>query len=163
MTRGPSFERRLRSELRSARPPRAADAERRAWHVVSAAHAAHAPAAPRRRALRLALAVAAALTAATLALTPAGARVGDWIDDVVSPTPTPRASLALPAPGRLLVVGRRLGLGGRRGRRPAPARRVRRRDLVARRPVRGGRQRARAGRASSLTAPSTGCGPHPVA
>jgi WD40-like Beta Propeller Repeat len=105
MTRRASFERRLRSELHSARPPRAAEAERRAWHVVSAAHAAHAPAPPRRRGLTLALAVAAALAAATLALTPAGARVGDWIDDVVSPAPTPRASLALPAPGRLLVVG----------------------------------------------------------
>ena len=105
MTRRASFERRLRSELHSARPPRAAEAERRAWRVVSAAHAAHAPAPPRRRALRLGLAVAAAFAAATLALTPAGARVGGWIDDVVSPAPTPRASLALPAPGRLLVVG----------------------------------------------------------
>jgi hypothetical protein len=30
--------------------------------------------------------------------------VGDWIDDVVSPAPAPRSSLALPAPGRLLVL-----------------------------------------------------------
>jgi hypothetical protein len=102
MRRRASFERRLRAQLRSARPPRAADAERRAWHVVSAAHAAHLPAPARRRAVRLALAGAAALVAATLALTPAGARVGNWIDDVVT---TPHDSLALPASGRLLVVG----------------------------------------------------------
>jgi len=45
------------------------------------------------------------VAAAAIALTPAGARVGDWIDDVVSPAPAPRGELSLPAPGRLLVVG----------------------------------------------------------
>jgi hypothetical protein len=105
VTRRSSFERRLRDELHAARPPRAADAERRAWHVVRAAHAARPSAPPRRRGLRLALAAAAVLAALALALTPAGARVGDWIDDVVSPAPTPRGSLSLPAPGRLLVIG----------------------------------------------------------
>jgi dipeptidyl aminopeptidase/acylaminoacyl peptidase len=97
-------ERRLRARLRAVAPPRPADAERRAWHVVRAAHASRAAAPRVRRGPRLALAGAAAVVVAAVALTPAGARVGDWIDDVVSPTPAQRSSLALPAPGRLLVV-----------------------------------------------------------
>jgi hypothetical protein len=120
-----TFERRLRGELRGARPPRAAAAERRAWHVVRAAHAARAPVRARHRFARLAAAVAAAVVAAALALTPAGAKMGDWIDDVVNPAPeATRSSLSsLPAAGRLLVVadsgawlvhddGRRRRLGG---------------------------------------------------
>jgi hypothetical protein len=101
-----ALERRLRTRLQAAAPPQPAAAERRAWHLVRAAHAARAPSSPARRTPRLALAGAlAALAAAALALTPAGARVGGWLDDVVSPAPSPRSSLALPAPGRLLVVG----------------------------------------------------------
>jgi hypothetical protein len=120
-----TFERRLRGELRGARPPRADAAERRAWHVVRAAHAARAPVRASHRAARLAAAIAAAVLAAALALTPAGAKMGDWIDDVVNPAPeATRSSLSsLPAPGRLLVVadsgawlvhddGRRRRLGG---------------------------------------------------
>ena len=59
-----------------------------------------------RRAVRLAVAAATAVVAAALALTPAGAKMGDWIDDVVSPAPqVSRSSLtSLPAKGRLLVV-----------------------------------------------------------
>jgi hypothetical protein len=106
VSRRSAYERRLRHELRAARPPRAAAAERRAWHVVHAAHAARAPIRARRRALRVALAVATALLVAGLALTPAGAKVRDLIDDVVSPAPdATRSSLSsLPAAGRLLVV-----------------------------------------------------------
>ncbi len=101
-----AFERRLRGELRAARPPRVDAAERRAWEVVRAAHAARAPIRPSRAVRRLALAAAAAVVAAALALTPAGAKMGDWIDNVVSPAPeATRPSLTeLPAPGRLLVV-----------------------------------------------------------
>jgi hypothetical protein len=100
------FKRRLRDELQSARPPRAADAERRAWELVKAAHAereaVRRPAGPRRL---VAAALAAAL-AAVLALSPAGAKVGDWIGDVVDPAPdaTPSTLGSLPADGRLLVV-----------------------------------------------------------
>jgi hypothetical protein len=101
VTRRSAFERRLRRELHGAPPPRAADAERRAWHVVRAAHAARSPIRSRRQGGRLAVALAAAVTAAALALTPAGAKVGDWIDDVVSPAPS---LTSLPAAGRLLVV-----------------------------------------------------------
>jgi dipeptidyl aminopeptidase/acylaminoacyl peptidase len=106
MSRRSGFERRLRRELHGARPPRADAAERRAWHVVRAAHAARAPERAPHRLARLAVAVAAAILAAALALTPAGAKMGDWIDDVVSPAPeATRSSLSsLPAPGRLLVV-----------------------------------------------------------
>jgi len=106
MTRRSAFERRLRREFDGARPPRADAAERRAWHVVRAAHAARPPVRAAHRAARLAAAVAAAVLAAALALTPAGAKMGDWIDDVVNRAPEAnRASLSsLPAPGRLLVV-----------------------------------------------------------
>lgn len=101
------FKRRLRDELHSARPPRAAEAERRAWEVVRAAHserdAVRRPAGPRR----LAMAALAAALAAVLVLSPAGAKVGDWIGDVVDPSPdaTPSTLGALPSDGRLLVVG----------------------------------------------------------
>jgi hypothetical protein len=102
-----TFERRLRRDLRASSPPRAAEAERRAWQMVKTAHAARPSTRRRRRGLRVVLAAgAAAVAAATLALTPAGAEMGDWIDEVVSPAPeAPRTSLSrLPAAGRLLVV-----------------------------------------------------------
>jgi hypothetical protein len=101
------FKRRLRDELHGARPPRAAEGERRAWQVVRAAHserdAVRRPAAPRR----LAVAALAAALAAVLVLSPAGAKVGDWIGDVVDPSrDATRSTLrSLPADGRLLVVG----------------------------------------------------------
>lgn len=106
MSRRSAFERRLRRELHAARPPRADAAERRAWHVVRVAHAERAPVRARRRGARLALAAALAVVAAGLALTPAGAKMGDWIGDVVNPAPeATRSSLSsLPAAGRLLVV-----------------------------------------------------------
>ena len=101
------FQRRLRDELHRTRPPRAAEAERRAWEVVRAAHAERAGVGPRRHpARRRALAALAAALAAVLVLSPAGAKVGDWIGDVVTrePKTTPAAPGSLPAPGRLLVV-----------------------------------------------------------
>jgi len=100
------FERRLRDELRSAAPPRAGEAERRAWHVVRAAHAERSPARVVHRGRRLALAAVAAALLAVVALSPAGAKVGDWIGDVVDSGPkSTRSALGpLPAPGRLLVV-----------------------------------------------------------
>jgi hypothetical protein len=100
------LERRLRDDLRAARPPRAADAERRAWTVVRAAHAERPAVRRPRRARRLAVVALAAALGAVLALSPAGAKVGDWIGDVVSPAPetTPSTLGSLPADGRLLVV-----------------------------------------------------------
>jgi WD40-like Beta Propeller Repeat len=102
------LEKRLRDDLHAARPPSAAEAERRAWEVVRAAHAERAEVGPRPRPVRrLALVALAASLAAVVALSPAGAQVGDWIGDVVSPAPdaTPSTLGTLPADGRLLVVG----------------------------------------------------------
>jgi len=100
------FERRLHSELRRARPPRADAAERRAWHIVRAAHAARSPVRAPHRGARFTAAVATAVLAVALALTPARAKMSDWIDDVVNPAPeATRSSLSsLPVRGRLLVV-----------------------------------------------------------
>jgi hypothetical protein len=100
------LKRRLRDDLHGARPPRAAEAERRAWAVVRAAHAERPAARQRYPGRRLAVAALAAALAAVLALSPAGAKVGDWIGDVVSPAPdtTPSTLGSLPADGRLLVV-----------------------------------------------------------
>jgi hypothetical protein len=101
------FQRRLRDELHRTRPPRAAEAERRAWEVVRAAHAERGRVGPRAHpGRRLAIAALAAALAAALVLSPAGAKVGDWIGDVVTrePETTPAAPGSLPAPGRLLVV-----------------------------------------------------------
>jgi len=101
-----ALERRLRDELHAARPPRADEAERRAWHVVRAAHASRTPVRRPQAARRLALVALGAALLAVLALSPAGATVGDWIGDVVDPAPDRASSTLgpLPAKGRLLVV-----------------------------------------------------------
>jgi hypothetical protein len=101
------FKRRLRDDLHAARPPRAAEAERRAWEVVRAAHAERDAVRRRTGPRRLAVAALAAALAAVLVLSPAGAKVGDWIGEVVDPSPdaTPSTLGSLPADGRLLVVG----------------------------------------------------------
>ncbi|MGH2992844.1 MAG: WD40 repeat domain-containing protein [Solirubrobacterales bacterium] len=104
---------RLRELLRDRTIPDEEAAEERAWHVVRAAFEQRdrkpAPTIHRRRA-RLALALAAALVlAAALALTPAGAKVGDLISDVVDPG-RERAEPALtelPTDGPLLVESAR--------------------------------------------------------
>lgn len=98
-----SFERRLREELHAARPPRSAEAERRAWHVVEAAHAERPVARRRQTGPRVALALAATALLLALVLTPAGAKVSDWIGEVVAPAPTGTGLDSLPARGRLLV------------------------------------------------------------
>jgi hypothetical protein len=100
------LKRRIRDDLHAARPPRDAEAERRAWALVRAAHAERPAVRQPYRGRRLAVAALAAALAAVLALSPAGAEVGDWIGDVVSPPPdaTPSTLGSLPAKGRLLVV-----------------------------------------------------------
>ena len=94
----------------SERPlPGEGDARERGWAVVSAAYAGRPPAgASRPRALRpLLLAAAVALLVLAVALTPAGARVGDWIEQRFSAEPREGAPAfaALPA-GRVLTVAR---------------------------------------------------------
>jgi WD40-like Beta Propeller Repeat len=84
-------------------------AEERAWRVGRAAFEERdrEPAlSPRRRRTRLVLALAGAIVAAAgLALTPAGAKVGDLIDDVIEPGQerAEPALTSLPTDGRLLV------------------------------------------------------------
>ena len=101
------FKRRLRDDLHAARPPGAAEAERRAWEVVREAHSEREAVRRRPGPRRLAVAALAAALAAVLVLSPAGAEVGDWIGEVVDPSPdaTPSTLGSLPADGRLLVVG----------------------------------------------------------
>jgi hypothetical protein len=87
--------------------PRESEAADRAWRVVEAAYAERPPRAPRRRtALRLALAAAVVAVGLAAALTPAGAKVGDWIQERLSSdavTEVP-AFAGLPAGGEVLAV-----------------------------------------------------------
>jgi WD40 repeat protein len=100
---------RLRELLRDRPIPEERAAQSRAWRVVRAAFEdrdrSPAPTLPRRRA-RLALALAAVIVlAAALALTPAGAKVGDLISDVIEPGREGAEPVltSLPTDGRLLV------------------------------------------------------------
>jgi hypothetical protein len=100
---------RLSDLLRDHPIPDERGAEQRAWRVARAAFEDRdrepAPS-PRRRRTRLVLALAGAIAAAAaLALTPAGARVGDLIDDVIEPgrEGAAPALTSLPTDGRLLV------------------------------------------------------------
>ena len=72
--------------------PGESEARERGWSVVAAAYAERPPASSRPRVLRplaaavaLASAAAAALLVVAVALTPAGARVGDWIEQRFEP------------------------------------------------------------------------------
>lgn len=83
----------------------ARDAEERSWRVVQAAYAERAAPA-RRRPRSWFLALAGAALALAVGFSPAGARVGEWIDELVGPgieNPQP-ALTRLPAPGNLLVT-----------------------------------------------------------
>ena len=75
-----------------------------------------------------------------------------------SPTPS-RRSTEIPGGGRLLVQTRGRALGRAARRLAPPARRLRRSDLVAARPLRRRRRGADAERASSPTAPRAGRSP----
>lgn len=101
---------RLRQLLRDHPVPGSREAEERAWRVLRIAfEQRQREPEPTQRRLRVALAIAAALLlAALLALTPAGAKVGDLIGDVLDPG-RKRAEPVLtdlPTGGRLLVESR---------------------------------------------------------
>jgi hypothetical protein len=93
----------------SERPiPGEGDARERGWAVISAAYAARPAPASRPRALRpLALAAAVALVVLAVALTPAGARMGDWIEQRFSAGREAAAPVFAELPGgKVLSVGR---------------------------------------------------------
>ncbi|MDW5598059.1 hypothetical protein VSS74_27130, partial [Conexibacter stalactiti] len=93
--------------MREAAPADPA-ASARAHEAVRSAHAAREPLArprrPRRMAVGAVLATALIALLGTLALSPAGARVGSWIERALDPPPS-RPTATLPAPGRLLISG----------------------------------------------------------
>jgi WD40 repeat protein len=91
--------------LRDARAPGERESEERAWKVVSEAYERRLVTLPRRRP-RLAIALAAAGAGLLVALTPAGAKVGELVEDIftVGPERARPALSSLPAPGRLLVT-----------------------------------------------------------
>jgi hypothetical protein len=102
------LEKRLRRELRDHAAPGEHAARRRSWAVVEAALAERAPEAPPRRRPLFRLVLVAALLAAGLAaaLTPAGAEVGEWIEERIglSPEETQPTLRGFPGGGRLLAV-----------------------------------------------------------
>lgn len=95
---------RLRTLLREARVPDAADAEERGLRLLRQAHAERHPA-TRPLLPRLAVAMAAVTLLGAAVLSPAGAAVRDWFDDVFSGgvREAAPALTELPGGGRLLV------------------------------------------------------------
>jgi len=102
------LERELRETLADQPAPGELAAGRRSWPVIEAALAERPPVARRRRRPALRLALVAALVAAGLvaALSPAGAAVGDWIEERVGlgPDESQPTLAGFPAGGRLLAV-----------------------------------------------------------
>jgi hypothetical protein len=96
-------ERELERRLREAEVPGEAEAEERSWEIVRAAYADRTPVRPTYRARRLALALAAGALLLAIGLSPAGAKVGDWVRDVVGEEDAKPALRSLPAAGELLV------------------------------------------------------------
>jgi len=98
-------ERELSQRLRDLRAPDEAEVEERSWEVVRTAYEEHTPVRPDRRTRRLGLALAGGVVALAIGLSPAGAKVGDLVSDVVGigePDAKP-ALRSLPAAGELLV------------------------------------------------------------
>ncbi len=100
-----SADRELERRLRELRAPDEERAEQRSWDVVRAAYAERTPAAAAPIARRVGLALAACAVLVGVGLSPAGAKVGDLVSEVVGigsddARPTLRS---LPAPGELLV------------------------------------------------------------
>jgi hypothetical protein len=97
---------RLRELLRETPVPEEHEAAERGRRVVLAAYGGRTPGRPRsRRGRTLALALAASLVLVGLLLSPAGARVRDWVADVVEDDGPPAAPALteVPSGGRLLV------------------------------------------------------------
>ena len=102
-------EARIRSRLREQPLPCEGQAAARSWPVMEAALAERGPAArPRRLVLTLALVAALLCVGLVAALTPAGAAVGDWIEDRVADRSDPAAPAfaGLPDGGSVLTISR---------------------------------------------------------
>ena len=99
----------LRRRLRDAPLPDEREAGDRGWRVVRAAYSERHPAgAPATAPRRLAAALVAAVIVLAVVLTPAGAKVVDFVRDVVRPDAREAKPLtSLPAPGSLLVESAR--------------------------------------------------------
>jgi dipeptidyl aminopeptidase/acylaminoacyl peptidase len=98
-------EERLRERLLHDPIPGEREAERRTWETVHAAYRERIPVRARPHRRRIALALAGATLVLGLLLSPAGAKVRDWINDVVEPGSDNAKPVlrTLPAPGALLV------------------------------------------------------------
>jgi hypothetical protein len=101
MTRGPD----PGTRLRDVRVPDEDAAEQRSWEIVRTAYEERTPARPSHRARPLALALGGGLAALAIVLSPAGAKVGDLVSDVVGigEEDAKPALRSLPAAGELLV------------------------------------------------------------
>ena len=138
------------SAKRALREFRASDetaAQERAWTIVH--HALPAPVNRRRRPRwRATLALAVCLLLGLLALSPAGASVRHWISHALGEPHAAPALFSLPSPGRVLVSGSGWDMDRQRRRVRAAPWLLAAGELVAARPVRGGRtgRRARGGR-----------------
>ncbi|HYU60449.1 MAG TPA: hypothetical protein VEK39_06805 [Solirubrobacterales bacterium] len=95
----------LRQRLGELPLPDEAGAEERAWDVIRAAYAERTPSRTAHRTRRLALAVAVGVAALAVGLSPAGAKVGDLVREVVEigQEDARPALRSLPAAGELLV------------------------------------------------------------
>jgi len=101
VSRDPELERRLRETPL----PGEAEAEERSWEIVRAAYAERTTARPAHGRRRVALAVAVGGLALALGLSPAGAKVGELVEDVVGigAEDAKPALRSLPTAGELLV------------------------------------------------------------
>jgi len=98
-------DRELGRQLRDIRVPDEEGAEERSWEIVSAAYSERVPVRPTQGARRLALVLAVGGLLVVAGLSPAGAKVGDLIGDVVGigEEDAKPALRSLPAAGELLV------------------------------------------------------------
>jgi hypothetical protein len=96
-------DRELERRLAELPMPGEAEAEERSWEVVRRAYADRTPVRPTYRARRFALAAAAGAVLLAVGLSPAGAKVGDWVRDVVGEEDAKPELKTLPAAGEILV------------------------------------------------------------
>lgn len=98
-------DRELERALRELEVPDEAGAEERAWDVIRAAHAERTPVHPSRRTRRAGVAIGVGVVALAIGLSPAGAKMGEFVSDVVGigEDDARPALRSLPAAGELLV------------------------------------------------------------